>query len=136
MARDPAGGRGPRARAPALNQPPRRGELWYADTPGQPDDPHQPRPVLVVSGDARNRHADDAIVVPVFSGGALGPTRVPVGTGVGGLRRASVLFCEEITTLDHDFFADGPLGPPVSERLLESVVRCVRRALGEVVPEP
>ena len=119
-----------------LNPPPRRGELWYAYTPGQPDDPHQPRPVLVVSTDARNRNADDAIVVPIFTAGALGPTRVRVGAGAGGLEHASVLFCEEITTLDHDFFADGPIGSRVGGDVLEQVTRGVRRALGEVVPEP
>lgn len=99
------------------------------------DDPHQPRPVLVVSTDARNRHADDAIVVPAFSGGVVGPTRVPIDAGVGGLSRASVLFCEEITTIDHDFFADGPLGAGVPEQILERVTRSVRRALGDIVPE-
>ncbi|HEY3111137.1 MAG TPA: type II toxin-antitoxin system PemK/MazF family toxin [Chloroflexota bacterium] len=119
-----------------LNPPPRRGEVWYAHTPGQPDDPHQPRPVLVVSTDARNRHADDAIAVPLFSRGALGPTRVALDSGIGGVGHASVLFCEEITTLDHDFFRHGPLGPRVPEALLSQVVRSVRRALGEVVPEP
>jgi mRNA-degrading endonuclease toxin of MazEF toxin-antitoxin module len=119
-----------------LNPPPRRGELWYAYTPGQPDDPHQPRPVLVVSTDARNRNADDAIVVPVFSAGALGPTRVLLTAGVGGLEHDSVLFCEEITTLDHDFFEHGPHGPLVDAEVLERVLRGVRRALGEVVPEP
>jgi len=92
--------------------------------------------VLVVSADARNRHADDAIVVPIFSGGPLGPTRVPIDGGVGGLPHASVLFCEELTTIDHDFFADGPLGPRVPADLLARVVRSVRRALGDVVLEP
>lgn len=115
---------------------PRRGEIWYAYTPGQPDDPHQPRPVLVISTDARNVNADDATVVPVFSRGALGPTRVAVAAGLGGLRHASILFCEEITTIDHDFFERGPLGGRVSAELLERVVRAVRRAIGEPVPEP
>ena len=74
---------------------PRRGEFWTAYTPGQPDDPHQPRPVLVVSEDVRNRLRDDVIVVPAFSAGRLGPTRVPVPANFGGLPHDSVLFCEE-----------------------------------------
>jgi hypothetical protein len=45
---------------------PRRGEFWTAHTPGPPDDPHQPRPVLVISEDVRNRLRDDVIVVPAF----------------------------------------------------------------------
>ena len=40
--------------------------------PGQPDDPHQPRPALVISEDVRNRLTDDVIVVPIFSTGRLG----------------------------------------------------------------
>src|SRR5713101_1154152 len=94
---------------------PRRGEIWYAFTPGQPDDHHQPRPVLIVSEDIRNRITDDAIVVPAFSRGRLGPTRVALASGLGGMPRDSVLFCEEVTTIDRDFLGDGPLGLPLTD---------------------
>lgn len=104
--------------------------------PGQPDDPHQPRPTLVVSENVRHRQTDDVIVVPVFSSGRLGPTRLFVEAGSGGLRRAGVLYCEEITTLDRQFLGRGPLGPPLKEAVLDAVVRAVRRALGDVVHEP
>lgn len=114
---------------------PRRGELWSVLVPGQPDDPHQPRPALVISEDIRNELTDDVIVVPVFSRGTSGPTRVTLPAGAGGLPRESVLFCEEITTIDRDFLRRGPLGPPVEEPLLEQVCRAIRRAVGEVVPE-
>lgn len=119
-----------------LTRTPHRGEIWFVYTPGQPDDPHQPRPALVVSADARNRVSDDIVFVPIFSRGRPGPTRVPIHSGTGGIRQDSVLFCEEITTLDHDFIARGPLGPPAPETLLQQVIRAVRRALGEAVPEP
>ncbi|MDQ6713066.1 MAG: type II toxin-antitoxin system PemK/MazF family toxin [Candidatus Dormibacteraeota bacterium] len=102
-------------------------------TPGQPDDPHQPRPALVVSEDVRNRLRDDLIVIPVFSSGKVGPTRVSLPTGAGGLRRAGVLFCEEITTIDRDFLHRGPLGPRLPSSVLDAVVRAVRRALGDVI---
>jgi mRNA-degrading endonuclease toxin of MazEF toxin-antitoxin module len=102
--------------------------------PGQPDDPHQPRPALVVSEDTRNRLADDVIVVPAFSRGRLGPTRVALPAGTGGVLHSSVLFAEEITTLDTDFLEGGPLGPPLPEELLQRVVLAVRRSLGEVIP--
>jgi len=104
-------------------------------TPGQPDDPHQPRPALVVSEDVRNRLRDDLIVVPIFSLGRLGPTRVPVPARAGGLRSPGVLFCEEVTTIDRDFLSRGPLGARLSRPLLEAVIRAVRRALGDAVPE-
>lgn len=102
--------------------------------PGQPDDPHQPRPALVVSADIRNRLADDLIVVPIFSQGADGPTHVRLPRGAGGIKKESVMFCEELTTLDRDFLARGPWGAPVTADVLDAVVRAVRRALGETVP--
>lgn len=104
-----------------------------AFTPGQPDDPHQPRPALVVSENVRNRLRDDLIVIPAFSTGKLGPTRVPVPAGVGGLTRPCVLFCEEITTIDRDFLRRGPLGQPIPAPILDAVVVAIRRATGDVV---
>jgi mRNA interferase MazF len=103
-------------------------------TPGQPDDPYQPRPALVVSEDVRNRFRDDLIVIPVFSAGRLGPTRVAVPARTGGLRKPGFLFCEEITTIDREFLKRGPLGGFVSAPVLEQVTLAVRRALGDVVP--
>jgi mRNA interferase MazF len=119
-----------------LDPRPVRGEIWFVDTPGQHYDPHQPRPALVVSSNARNRNSDDVIVIPIFSNGNLGPTRLAIDAGVGGLAHDSVLFCEEITTLHVDFVRHGPLGPAVPAELLDRAVRAVRRALGEVVAEP
>jgi mRNA interferase MazF len=104
-------------------------------TPGQPDDPHQPRPAVVVSENVRNRVRDDLIVVPVFSAGQLGPTRVALPSRSSGLRHTSVIFCEEITTIDRDFLARGPVGA-LSPRVMDAVNRGVRRAIGEVVSEP
>jgi mRNA-degrading endonuclease toxin of MazEF toxin-antitoxin module len=109
---------------------PRRGEIWFAYTPGQPDDRHQPRPVLIISEDVRNRRTDDLIVVPIFSGGRLGPTRVPIAAGIGGLLHDSILFCEELATIDRDFLHDGPLGPLVPAALLERVVTAIMIAVG------
>lgn len=109
---------------------PRRGAIWSAYTPGQPDDPHQPRPALVISDDIRNRRTDDVIVVPIFSGGRRSPTRVPIAAGVGGIVHNSVLFCEELATIDRDFMRDGPLGPPVPAALLEQVVAAILIAVG------
>jgi len=115
---------------------PRRGEIWFVHTPGRPDDPHQPRPALVVSADVRNALRDHVIVVPAFSTGRPGPTRVVLPAGVGGLDHHSVLFCDEVTTLHHGFLSERPAGPPVPGRVLKEVVRAIRRALGDVVPEP
>jgi mRNA-degrading endonuclease toxin of MazEF toxin-antitoxin module len=107
---------------------PRRGEVWLAYTPGQPTDPHQPR--LVVSADVRNRTRDHVLVVPIFSTGNLGPTRLVIPAAGTGLRYDSVLFCEELTTIDTTFLEEGPRGR-VTQELLDQVVIAVRRALGD-----
>ena len=112
-----------------------RGEIWNIYTPGQPQDPHQPRPALVVSADERNTAEDDVILVPIFTRGASGPTHVPIARGVGGLDHDSIVFCEEITTVDTDFLSGGPLGGRVPDTLLRRVVRAVRIAIGDV-PAP
>ena len=114
----------------------RRGEIWYVYTPGQPDDPHQPRPALIVSEDLRNRFRDNLIVVPAFSRGRIGPAHVVLPAGVGGIPHDSVLFCEEITTIAERFLVDGPLGRRVPELIVQQVLRGVMRALGEPLPEP
>jgi mRNA interferase MazF len=93
-------------------------------------DPHQPRFVLVVSADVRNRARNHVIVVPIFSTGNLGPTRLLVPAAGSGLRYDSVLFCEELTTVDKSFLEDGPRGR-VSQELLDQVIIAVRRALGD-----
>ncbi len=123
-------------RRPEVTEWPRRGEVWSVLTPGRPEDPHQPRPALVLSSDVRNRLREHATIVPIYSEGALGPTRVALTAGAGGIRRNSVIFCEEITTIDRDFFRRGPWGTSVGADVLDAVLRAVRRALGEVVPEP
>jgi mRNA interferase MazF len=78
---------------------------------------------------------DDLIVVPVFSTGAEGPTRVMLFARSTGLRHDGIAFCDEVTTIDRDFLFRGPVGT-LSKSLVEAVVRGVRRALGEVVAEP
>ena len=115
---------------------PRRGEIWMVETPNQPDDPHQPRPALVVSEDGRNRRRPSIMFAPVFSSGAVGPTHVALPAGAGGIPHRSVIFCEEVSALHKMFVVDGPLGGTVSLSLLGRVNRAIRRALGEVVPEP
>jgi mRNA-degrading endonuclease toxin of MazEF toxin-antitoxin module len=109
---------------------PRRGDVWLAYTPGQPTDPHQSRFVLVVSEDVRNRAREHVMVVPIYSTGNLGPTRLVIPAAGTGLRHDSVLFCEELTTIDRAFLEEAPHGR-VSHDLLDQVVIAVRRALGD-----
>jgi len=69
------------------------------------------------------------MVVPIFSTGNLGPTRLVIPAAGTGLRYDSILFCEELTTLDKAFLEDGPRGR-VTPDLLDQVILAVRRALG------
>ena len=110
---------------------PRRGQIWWGSTPGRPTDPHQPRPLLVISVDARNRHTDHVLVIPVFTTAALGPTRVPIARGLGGLTHDSVLCCEEISTVEHEYLdmEVGPLGQPVPDDILDQVCIAVHNAI-------
>jgi hypothetical protein len=39
---------------PRTSREPRRGKIWRGYTPGQPDDPHQPPFLLILSLDVRN----------------------------------------------------------------------------------
>ena len=112
---------------------PLRGEIWLVLTPGRPGDPHQPRPALCLSADVRNRNRDHALFVPVYSRGRPGPTRVVLSRGMGGLPHDSIAFCEEVTTLDFDFLAEGPLGDVVPERVMREAVLAIRRAVGDIV---
>ena len=108
---------------------PRRGEIWYVYSPGQPADPHQPRPGLVISGDIRNRRRNHFIVVPIYSAGPIGPTRVALSRGTGAIDHDSVLFCEELATIDLYFMVNGPLGSRVPEDVLDLVVLAINSAV-------
>jgi len=90
----------------------------------------------VISADVRNALRDHVIVVPIFSSGRLGPTRVALPAGTGGLDHDSVVFCDEVTTLHHAFLGNRPPGSRVPARILKDVVKAIRRAVGDVVTEP
>ena len=79
---------------------PSRGEIWFIKMPTDPAD-KPPRPVVVVSVDARNLHprADTVLVVP-FSTSVTRevPTHLYLPPGQTGLE-ASVLKAEDITVV-------------------------------------
>jgi mRNA interferase MazF len=113
---------------------PRRGEIWTVELPGQPADPHTPRPALVVSVNVRNRLAGDVLVVPLSTYLRPLPTHVLVPAGVGGQRHDSMAKCEQLTCLDNQFLVRGPLGRTLPDPLMTDNVRAIRRAVGEALP--
>jgi len=92
------------------------------------------RPALVVSPNVRNELASDVIVVPGTTRLTEAPTHVRLRRGEGGLSTASVLKCEQITTLHKEAVKADPLGPPLSSSRMLEVERCILRAIGIPVP--
>jgi mRNA-degrading endonuclease toxin of MazEF toxin-antitoxin module len=87
----------------------------------------------VVSVNARNRLANDVLVVPASTTLRLAPTHVRLRKGTGGLSANSVLKCEQITTLPKSLLGESALGGPLPAALLEEVERGVLRAIGVLV---
>ncbi len=82
---------------------PRRGDVWKVAFPNRPNDPHLPRPAIVISNDKHNQYADSVLVVPVFNDKELPrllPTHVSIGKGTGGLTKDSRAMCEHIASID------------------------------------
>jgi mRNA interferase MazF len=92
------------------------------------------RPVLVISPDVRNRPASDVLVIPCTTTLSIAPTHVRIRKGEGGVAVASVLKCEQITTLHKDDVRRRPLGGPLSQTRILEVERGVLRAIGVPVP--
>jgi mRNA-degrading endonuclease toxin of MazEF toxin-antitoxin module len=87
---------------PAVN----RGDVYRATlVPRSGSEPRVRRPVIVVSHDGFNETPGwrSIIVVPVSTSGSQarrGPTAVALPAGSGGLERAGVALCHQVTTLD------------------------------------
>jgi mRNA interferase MazF len=84
----------------------KRGDVYWADVrPRSGSEQGGRRPVIVVSNDGFNLTPRwrSAIVVPVSTSPAQarrGPTAIALPAGAGGLPRASLALCHQVTTLD------------------------------------
>lgn len=105
----------------------RRGCLYWARLDKR-------RPVLVLSPEYRNELASDVIVVPCSSNLRLSPTHVLIRKGEGGVASASVLKCEQITTLHKGDVGRDPIGRQLSAKRLIEVELAVLRAIGVALP--
>ena len=106
---------------------PRRGYLYWVSLDKR-------RPALVLSPDYRNQHAHDVIVIPCSTHIRPAPTHVVLRRGQCGLAEASVLKCEQITTLAKADVHEPALGRPLPAGVLLAVERAVLRAIGVPVP--
>ena len=118
-------------RAPAKPRALRRGYVYLAHL-------DKLRPVLVISPNVRNELANDVLVVPCSTNRppvvSTAPTHVRLRRGEGGLPEASVLKCEQITTLHKVDVRAQALGGPVPATKVLEVERAILRAIGVPVP--
>ena len=111
-----------------MNPVPRRGCLYWVVLPGERT--KKTRPSLVLSPNPRNQLASDVLVVPATTILREAPTHVRLARGEGGIPRASMLKCEQITTLPKEMLSGTALGGELSARRLEQVERAVLRSIG------
>jgi mRNA interferase MazF len=84
----------------------KRGDIFWAELrPRSGSEQRGRRPVVVMSNDGFNLTATwrSVIVVPVSTSEAQarrGPTAVALAAGAGGLPRAGIAVCHQVTTLD------------------------------------
>lgn len=84
----------------------KRGEIYWANlAPRSGSEQSGRRPVIVVSHDGFNQVPSwrSIIIVPVATSGAQarrGPTVVELPARAGGLMKASLAICHQVTTLD------------------------------------
>ena len=83
----------------------------------------------MVSIDARNGSAGDAMIVPCSTTIRDAPTHVLLGRGEGGLLRPCVLKCEQLTTLPQSDVLEPAIGSLKPQRMRE-VERAILRAVG------
>lgn len=111
---------------------PRRGEIWFVQVPGDPPG-KAPRPVVIVSVDARNTHprAQTVLAVPFSTTLTDMPTHIRLQPGETGLGEVGELQAENISTIRKD-----ALRPPrnplrvLSDRTIRSLARAVVMAMG------
>ena len=107
---------------------PLRGHLYWVRIPDEPGG--KQRPALVLSPDARNRLANDVIVVPLTTNLRASPFHVRLAKGEAGCQNSSIIKAELVTTLPKRRLAPTPLGGPLSATRITEVEKAVLRAIG------
>jgi len=110
---------------------PKRGEVYLVNLPAKPKDIKN-RPALVVSLDIRNKLANDIIVVPLSTTLRPSPTHVLLQEGEGGLSKASMAKCEQITTIDKFLLIKGPFAGKISNEKMSAIEKAITIAIGVI----
>ena len=89
----------------------------------------KPRPTLVISSDALNRHALDICIVPITSvEHRRFSVRVALPRGEGGFDHASWAKCDQVTSLPKNPISHPPLGR-LSDEILARIESAIKTAL-------
>lgn len=108
---------------------PKRGEIYLVNLPSKPKDIKN-RPALVISLDIRNELAADIIIIPLSTTLRPSPTHVLLQEGEGGLSKASMVKCEQVTTIDKSLLIKGPFAGKISNEKIEEIEKAVMIAIG------
>lgn len=119
--------------SPTANKTPARpwrGEVWRVNFSNHPNDPHLPRPAVVISNNLRNDFSNSVLAIPISGEerGKMLPTHVFLPKGSGGLTKDSRALCEQLASLDKDCFVEGPIGT-IASVTLTSMVRAIGKAV-------
>ena len=110
----------------------KRGELYYANLdPVIGSEQGGVRPVLIIQNNLGNRFSPTVIVLPLTSrmGKAPLPTHVPIMPPQGGVRKPSLILCEQVRTLEKSRLT-GYLGVLSGEKM-QLVERALSLAVGQ-----
>lgn len=105
----------------------KRGEIWFVKFPSDPPEKN-PRPVVIVSVDARNQHprAETVLVAPLSTTLRESPTHIRLQPGETGLAEPCDIQAENISTIRKQ--ALQPSRTPL-RRLSESTIREIARSV-------
>ena len=81
----------------------KRGDIYYADLdPVIGSEQGGVRPVLIIQNDLGNRFSSTVIILPLTSKMGKAPlrTHVPLLPPQGGVRKPSIILCEQVRTLE------------------------------------
>ena len=112
-----------------MTECPKRGEIYLVNLPSKPKDIKN-RPALVISLDIRNELAADIIVVPLSTNLRPSPTHVLLQEGEGGLSKASMAKCEQVTTIDKFLLIRGPFAGKINNEKIKEIEKAVMIAIG------
>ncbi|HVC36203.1 MAG TPA: type II toxin-antitoxin system PemK/MazF family toxin [Candidatus Dormibacteraeota bacterium] len=106
----------------------RRGTIYWAQLdPTIGSEIKKTRPALIISNDQNNQASSLVTVVPITSNTKLfGPFEVYLETGEGGLKKPGKLKANQVRTIDKQRLADGPLGPTLSDTLMQQVNQALK----------